>query len=186
MAVASLSGRLLVASPSMGDANFDRTVVAVLEHDPDDGALGVVVNRPSETEVADVLPRITPLVAAPAVVFVGGPVQPQAALCLGAPRPGAEPDGFAPLACGVATVDLDHDPQILSIGLQTVRVFAGYAGWGGGQLEAEIASGAWFVVDAQPGDVFGDEPGRLWSVVLRRQGGTLALVSTYPPDPRLN
>lgn len=182
----SLAGRLLVATPSLGDPNFDRTVVAVLEHSRDDGALGVVVNRPSGTEVAEVLPAIGALVAEPSVVFVGGPVQPHAALCLGVPRPGAEPDGFAPLSTGLATVDLDRDPDVLSAGLQVLRVFAGYAGWGGGQLEAEIAQGAWFVVDALPGDVFADEPERLWRSVLRRQGGTLALVSTFPADPRLN
>ncbi len=186
MSFASLSGRLLVASPSMGDPNFDRTVVAVLEHSPDDGALGVVVNRPSETAVADVIPALTPLVAEPSVVFVGGPVQPQAALCLGVPRPGAQPDGFVPLASGVATVDLDRDPALLSTGLLTVRVFAGYAGWGGGQLEAETAAGAWFVVDALPGDVFDGDPVGLWRAVLRRQGAPLALVSTFPVDPRLN
>jgi putative transcriptional regulator len=186
MSFAPLTGRLLVASPSMGDPNFDRTVVAVLEHHPDDGALGVVVNRPSGTDVAEVLPAISPLVAEPAVVFVGGPVQPQAALCLGVPRPGVEPDGFAPLASGVATVDLDKDPAVLTTGLQVLRVFAGYAGWGGGQLEAEIAAGAWFVVDGVPYDVFADDPEQLWRTVLRRQGGTLALVSTYPEDPRLN
>jgi putative transcriptional regulator len=186
MSPGSLTGRLLVATPSLTDPNFHRTVVALLEHDPVDGALGVVVNRPSGTDVAELLPGVAPLASDPAVVFVGGPVQPQAALCLGQVRPGAVAAGFAPLSAGFATVDLDEDPAVLGAGLHRLRVFAGYAGWGGGQLEAEIEAGAWFVVDAVPDDVFGADPDGRWRSVLRRQPGPLAMVSTFPDDPSLN
>ena len=70
--------------------------------------------------------------------------------------------------------------------ITSLRVFAGYAGWGSGQLQAEIDEGAWYVLPGEPADPFMADPARLWQAVLRRQGGELALVATYPDDPRLN
>lgn len=182
----SCAGRLLVATPGLEDPNFARTVIVVLEHTEDEGALGVVLNRPTETEVTEVLPLTPPLVAPPYVVFEGGPVQPTAALGLAVPRPGVATDAVAPLRAGLASVDLEREPDDLEAAITTLRVFAGYAGWGAGQLEAELDAGAWYVVDALPADPFHPDPEHLWRLVLRRQGGMLAIVSTYPPDPRLN
>ena len=181
----SLSGKLVVATPALTDPNFSRTVVQLVQHSADDGALGVVVNRPSETPLGDVLPGWALLAPDPVVVFVGGPVHESAAICLG--RLSGPPDSDAvvvvPGADWLGTLDLDVDA---AEAVQEVRVFAGYAGWSPGQLESEIDEGSWWVLDALPGDCFTSDPGRLWSQVLRRQGMPLALASTYPPDLALN
>jgi len=186
---ASWAGRLLVATPALTDPPFDRAVVLLLQHDADSGALGVVVNRPSGTEVDAVLPAWQPLVTPPTAVFVGGPVQPEAAICLGRGRPGAPGIAtFADLEGSplLGTVDLDADPDEVRPAVEGVRVFAGYAGWGAGQLEAEVEQGAWWVLDALPGDAFSASPLQLWSQVLRRQGPPLAFAAGYPADPGLN
>jgi len=181
----SLRGRLLVASPTLDDPNFSRTVLLVLEH-TDGGALAVVLNRPSETEVADPLPGWARLAATPPVVFVGGPVAPSAAICLARAHlePGAEAP--APLPGRLGTVDLDADPDDAAPGIEQIRVFAGYSAWAPGQLEAEIAVDSWFVVEALPEDAMSSSPDHLWQAVLRRQGGSMALFAAYPPDPSLN
>ena len=178
----SLRGRLLVSTPGLSDPNFDRTVVLVLEHD-EDGALGLILNRPSATRVSDVLPAWHDVASDPPVVFSGGPVDPSAAICLGSTRPGVVSAAVQVVSPTVGVVDLDADPGLLSTDVAYVRVFAGYAGWGGGQLDDELEVGGWFVVDPLPGDAFTTSPGGLWRTVLRRQGGRLALFSTYPSDP---
>ena len=185
----SLSGRLLVATPALVDPNFDRTVVLVLDHDHS-GALGVVINRPTPVPVGDVLPDWSPYVTGEPVLYAGGPVGTDSALALAELATGTDllepPPGFRPLAGLLGLVDLDAPPEILVDVLQGLRVFAGYAGWGSGQLEDEIADDAWFVVPSQPGDPFSAEAERLWRAVLRRQGGELAWVSTAPDDPSMN
>jgi putative transcriptional regulator len=191
----TLTGRLLVATPALGDSNFDRSVVLVLDHD-EDGALGVVINRPTPLDVAEVLPFWQPLATEPGVLFQGGPVALDSALGL-ALVPGDdddEPLGWRRVVGRVGLVDLDVPPEVLAAEVTRLRIFAGYAGWGAGQLEDELAEGAWYVVDARfggpgpddPGDPFTDEPEELWRSVLRRQGGDLAMVSTYLDDPSLN
>jgi putative transcriptional regulator len=183
------AGRLLVANPRLPDQNFDRTVVLLLAYG-EAGALGVVLNRPSETLVAAPLPRWERLAAAPAVVFVGGPVEHQAVICLaralGHPAATVPPGGWSAVMPEVGTLDLELDPDGLHTSFSQVRVFAGYAGWGAGQLEGEIAAGAWWVVDAAAEDAFSDQPDELWKRVLRRQSGSLALVASYPADPMFN
>lgn len=180
-----LKGRLLVATPNLADPNFDRTVVLVLEHG-EEGALGVVLNRPSDLDLAEPLPEWSRAAAHPPVVFIGGPVAPSAAVCLarvGAPGGAA---GWEQLLGPVGTLDLDANPDEAIPRIDGIRVFAGYAGWGPGQLEGEIASGGWFVVDADAADPLSPAPEDLWAAVLRRQKGTLALFAAYPPDPTLN
>ncbi|MEA2686822.1 MAG: putative transcriptional regulator [Actinomycetota bacterium] len=179
-----LRGRLLVATPNIGDPNFAEAVVLMLEHS-DDGALGVVLNRPSEIHVAEHLPGWSEVVVSPAVVFLGGPVSPNAALCLARVDVLLE-EGWDPLVGQVGTVDLTLDPEHVMPGVEEVRIFAGYAGWGPSQLEAEIADGGWFVVDADPGDALSPEPDELWRDVLRRQKGTVSLFADYPEDPAMN
>ena len=185
MPEASLTGRLLVAAPSLRDPNFDRTDVLVVEH-AEEGVLGLVLNRPSETGLATALPRWEGLAADPSVVFVGGPVAPTAAIGLGAAPAGDEVEGWRPLFDGIGSIDLEQDPEELAVPVRDVRVFAGYAGWSPGQLEAEVEAGAWYVVDALPGDARCERPDDLWTTVLRRQGGALALVASFPPDPSMN
>jgi putative transcriptional regulator len=182
-----LTGRLLVATPALGDPNFARAVVLILDHD-ESGVLGVVVNRPTAVPVAEVLPTWQPFATAPGVLFQGGPVALDSALGL-AVLPGQgdeEPLGFRRVVDGLGLVDLDVPPEVLAGGMADLRIFAGYSGWGTGQLEAELAEGAWYVVTGRPRDAFSDAPALLWRNVLRRQGGDLAMVSTYPDDPSLN
>lgn len=185
MDTTSLRGRLLVSTPGLRDPNFDRTVVLVLEHD-EGGALGLVLNRASRTPVGEVLPAWQDIASEPDVVFVGGPVDPSAAICLGSCRPGATSEAIQLVTPFVGVVDLDTDPALITHEVAYVRIFAGYAGWGAGQLDEEIESDGWFVVDALPGDAFSPMPGVLWPAVLRRQPGRLALFSTYPEDPTHN
>jgi putative transcriptional regulator len=185
MVCMSHRGRLLVATPVIGDDNFDRTVVLLLEHGPD-GALGLVLNRPTEVAVLDPLPEWSGLAAQPSVVFVGGPVEQTAAIALARTGHTQHAEGWSPVIDEIGTLDLTRDPSELDISVQQVRVFAGYAGWGPGQLEGELALDAWVVCDAEPGDALSDEPESLWRRVLRRQGGDTALLSYCPPDPSSN
>jgi len=187
----SLSGLLLAATPLLGDPNFRRTVILIVEDDPEDGTLGVVLNRPTEVPLGQVLEAWTSLVTGPPVVFRGGPVSPNSALALALARAGDEPLGWrslagSPMMSRVGLVDLGAPPEVLAGGITSFRVFAGYAGWGAGQLRAEIDEGAWYVLAGEPADAFAADPGRLYPEVLRRQGGELALVATYPDDPVLN
>lgn len=182
----SLRGRLLVATPDLEDPNFRRTVVLLLEHSPE-GALGVVLNRPTvDTTVEDPLPSWAHLVPEPAVVFVGGPVQPEAAIGLARRGGPGEPDGFAPLFDDLGTVDLERHPTLVEPHVDRVRVFAGYAGWGPGQLENELDADGWFVLAADPSDPWTGEPDGLWRAVLRRQRGKERLFADFPSDAALN
>ena len=187
----ALAGRLLVATPMLGDPNFRRTVVLVVEHESEQGTLGVVLNRPTKVPVDQVLEPWTDLATSPSVVFSGGPVATNSALALALVPGSDEPVGWHPLdgapdSARLGLVDLDAPPGLIAPAVVSLRVYAGYAGWSAGQLQAEIEEGAWYVVPAEPDDAFCAEPGRLWSAVLRRQGGELAYVATYPDDPGLN
>ena len=180
-------GRLLVANPLLPDPNFDRTVVLLLAYN-EEGALGLVLNRPSQMDVGEPLPQWEHLAAEPAVLFLGGPVQHEAVICLARNAPATKlrsdpDDGWKEVAPGIGTIDLDQDPGTVEGRVRQVRMFAGYAGWSAGQLEAEIQAGAWWSVDADPGDVFTLDPGELWTRVLRRQPFPLAFVSWYPDEP---
>ncbi|WP_222928391.1 MULTISPECIES: YqgE/AlgH family protein [Cellulomonas] len=180
------TGRLLVATPGLRDPSFRRSVVLVLEH-TSGGALGVVLDRPLEVDVAAVLPGWRPHVSAPGVLFAGGPVGRDAALGLaGVPDGTAAPPGVRPLVPGLGLVDLDAPPEVVAQGVRGLRVFVGYAGWSGGQLDEEIDAKGWIVVDALPGDPFAAEPTALWRRVLRRQRDETALLWTAPDDPALN
>jgi putative transcriptional regulator len=182
-----LSGQLLVASPQLADPNFSRTVVLVLEHG-EPGAVGVVLNRPLEVGVGEVLASWEDLAAAapPGVVFSGGPVSPDAVIGMARAAPGASASDWRAVFAGVGVVDLSVSPADQPVALQAARLFSGYAGWDAEQLEGEIDEGAWFVVDALVADVFGSEAELLWHDVLQRQGGRLAMLAAYPPTPTVN
>lgn len=185
-AMVGLLGRLLVATPRLRDPSFRRAVVLVLDHS-DEGALGVVVNRPMEVEVSAVLPAWQPYLTEPGRLFQGGPVALDSALgVVAVPGEDSEPVGVRRIVGSLGLVDLDTPPEVVAGGVSGLRIFAGYAGWSGGQLENEVSEGAWYVVDVEARDPFSDTPERLWREVLRRQRGNLALVSTYPDDPTLN
>lgn len=184
-------GRLLVATPLIGDDDFTRTVVAVLEHSPE-GTLGLVLNRPTGTDLADPLPEWDPWACEPTVVFSGGPVDQERAIGLARARAGEAAgilDGevFRPLVGWEGTLDLTSDPDLVGTGIEALRVFSGYAGWDADQLDAEHRAGAWWVVDARPGDLICDRPDGLWRRVLARQPSPeLRRFALYPADPRAN
>ncbi|CAM5528044.1 YqgE/AlgH family protein [Streptomyces abikoensis] len=196
--VSSLTGRLLVATPALADPNFDRAVVLLLDHD-EEGSLGVILNRPTPVGVADILESWAALAGEPGVVFQGGPVSLDSALGVAVvPGEGHGKTGSSSVAVGdgplgwrrvhgaIGLVDLEAPPELLAAALGSLRIFAGYAGWGPGQLEDELVEGAWYVVESEPGDVSSPDPSQLWRAVLRRQRNELAMVATYPDDPSLN
>jgi putative transcriptional regulator len=167
---------LLIAAPSLFDY-FRRSVILVLEHTKE-GAMGVVLNRASEAEVAETVPVLAELVGDRAVVRVGGPVSPEAVVALGEFDDPSEASTQVVGTVGVV------DPDGPRSSLRRVRVYAGYAGWGQGQLEGEIEQEAWIVESASPEDPFRDDD--LWASALARKGGGYALLATMPADPSLN
>ncbi len=183
------AGRLLVATPLLGDPNFRRTVILIVEHEETEGTLGVVLNRPTQIPVGQVLEQWTGLATDPSVVFKGGPVAPSSALALALVPGKEEPVGWraldgAPSLARLGLLDLDTPPRLLAPAIQSLRVYAGYAGWSPGQLQAEIDEGAWHVVAAEPGDIFAATPDNLWRMVLRRQDGRDCLSGDLPRRPR--
>lgn len=178
-------GKLLIAEPMLGDPNFERSVVLMIEH-TDEGALGVVLNRPTDLEVGTVLDEWAGLAADPPVLYVGGPVEQNGVIALGR-RAGQGPSlGWSQVMGDLGTVDLNQEPEDLAPELTGIRFFAGYSGWGPGQLEAELAQDAWVVVEAVVDDVFAPDPETMWRSVLRRQGGKLAMLANFPPHPSMN
>ncbi len=200
MTKGSLRARLLVATPTLDGSFFERTVIIMLDHG-DDGALGLIVNRPDDIDLADALPAWAERACPPAAVFVGGPMQPNGAIGLGrlalgpagAPSGAAAgapaeptPNGFAAVGFfGLGTVDLERGPDQLPA-ITEVRLFAGHSGWGPGQLEAEIAEGSWWVLDSIADDPFSPDPTTLWHTVLARQPGRVRLYARFPDDPSAN
>lgn len=180
----SVKARLIVATPQIGAGVFARSVVFMIEHDIA-GALGVIVNRPLDASVDEVLPQWAGLVNAPICMFEGGPVQDDSALALGIAGTGGPPRAWQHMAGRVGLVDLEGPlprPQDLS----GLRVFVGYAGWLPGQLEAEMAGGAWVVADAREHDLVCARPEQLWREVLRRQNSDVRYLATFPTDPAIN
>ena len=179
----SLRGHLLVAGSGLDDPNFRRTVVLIGEHG-DDGAMGVVLNRVSAVTVEDAVPPIAALTAPGDLVYLGGPVQPQAVVVLADFVDPAQAETLVVESVGFLPSEV---VDVAGIGeLRAIRVFAGYAGWAPGQLEGELEEGSWVVLPAMPADVFTTAPERLWSEVLRREGGGLSVLAMLPDDPRVN
>jgi putative transcriptional regulator len=179
----SLSGQLLVASPTLADPNFRRTVILIGAHS-EEGAMGVVLNRPSAVTVGEAVPQLEPAVDVQETVFVGGPVQPSSIVFL-AEFLDPEPAGLLVLGrIGFPAPETDIDE--LAEATARHRVFAGYAGWGEGQLDSELDNGDWIAHPARPEDVFTDDPDDLWSRVLIRKGGAYVLIARMPLDPSVN
>jgi putative transcriptional regulator len=178
----SLRGKLLVASPALVDPNFARTVVLITEHN-DEGAMGMVLNRPSDTELSDVSPELAEA-AGDGPIFVGGPVQPDALVLL---AEFTDPEIAAWIvAADVGLASADVEIEDLGGAVRRGRAYAGYSGWGPGQLEAELEIDSWIVEAPLPRELFPEDPDALWSDVLARKGGQYALVARMPLDPSLN
>ena len=177
----SLQGKLLLSAPSLIDPNFRKTVVLIAHHD-DEGAMGLVLSRPSDVAAVEAVPLLEGLPGSQGPVFVGGPVQPQAFMVLA--EFGDVADSVAPIFGQVGFMSADALPETLSI--QRMRLFAGYAGWAAGQLEAELAEPSWIVVPAEADDPFADDPEALWRTAVTRAGGAVSLMKNMPYDPGLN
>ena len=180
--MASLRGQLIVAGPALLDPNFHRTVVLVCEHDHD-GAMGLVLNRPSPIPADQAIPELGEALGPDDRLWVGGPVQTTSVVVL---ADFAEAGDGMPVAGQVGLVVPDTDLEDVAAAVHRARAFLGYAGWGGGQLDGEVADDDWIVADFHPDDAFTDEPDQLWSRVLGRKGGSYALLATMPPDPSVN
>jgi putative transcriptional regulator len=182
---ADLTGKLLVATPEISEGVFRRSVVLLLHHG-EDGAQGIILGQPLATLVSALLPTWSDPVLDDPHAYFGGPVQTDSALGVAALVEGRGDTGVARLYGDLGLVDLDADPEVVTNQVSAMRVFVGYAGWSAGQLEGEITSGSWFVVDRRPGDVLHEAGPALWSRVLARQPGPLGWLATYPDDPSLN
>jgi putative transcriptional regulator len=183
MSSGSLAGRLLLASTTLQDPNFLRTVVLIGMHS-EQGALGLVLNRPSTITVGEAVPALEEMMGEDEPVYVGGPVQPGAIVMLA--------EFLDPAAAGILVLGRiglpapDAPLQTLGDATERRRVFAGYAGWGEGQLDAEFEQGDWITMDPRPEDIFSEAPGELWREVLTRKGGKYALIARMPLDPSVN
>lgn len=178
----SLRGWLLLAAGGLFDPNFRRTVVLIAEHG-DEGAVGLVLNRPADMPVAEAAPGLSELVPPGTPLYLGGPVQKEAVIVLAEFDPALYSGD--PVVGSIALAPPDLDPRMMAAVLRA-RVFAGYAGWGPGQLEGELGEAAWIVEPALPEDVFTEDPTRLWTAVLRRKGDEYQLLSLMPNDPSTN
>jgi len=180
--VESLRGHLLIANASLWDPNFRRTVVLIAHHD-DDGAVGVVLNSVTEATVAEAIPELGSLVESGEPLFIGGPMQPEAAVVMA----DFEDPGVAEIVAldSIGFLPPESGPEV-ERSIRRARVFAGYSGWGPGQLEAELAEDAWIVEPALPDDVFAPDPSRLWEDILRRKGPAFDLIRLMPLDPSMN
>jgi putative transcriptional regulator len=179
----STRGQLLIAGPKLGDPNFWRTVVLIVEH-TEEGALGVVLNRASETTAGDAVPELADLVDPDGLLYVGGPVQPSSVVILAEFE---EPTDAALISFdSIGVLTAGPGPEELSAGVREARAFAGHSGWGPGQLEAELERDDWILEPARREDAFCEDPETLWSQVLARKGGQYRLVARMPVDPSLN
>jgi putative transcriptional regulator len=180
-----IAGQLLVATPGLHDANFDRTVVLLLEHS-DESSLGVVLTRPTTHGVVDALENWEHAISAPAVLFSGGPVDPSAMLALGRCTPHPSTEGIIPIDDELASVDLSIESPALVAAVHELRLFGGYSGWGAGQLIDEVNAGAWLVCHRRDGDTFCSAPDRLWADAMARANGALETITSAAAQPWLN
>lgn len=180
----SLRGKLILAGPMLKDPNFDRTVVLITEH-TEEGAMGLVLNRPSDATIGDAVPDLSWVADADDAVYVGGPVAPNGVIVLAEWTDPGKAVVLVDDDLGFVPGDAD-DPDALATAIRRARVYAGHAGWGPGQLEDELAEEAWIVEAPRREELFSDDAEGLWPAVLRRMGREFALLSTMPPDPSLN
>ena len=171
-------GSLLVATPDMKDPHFDRAVILLIAYSSDDGAMGLILNRPLTVDQMDTQSPIASWMESsqsPSTIFLGGPVEPNGYICM-------TPDSSA--LSGLRSVDIESISPVHIDGPH--RVFRGYTGWGTGQLEDEVTFNSWYIVPSQLTDVLTTSPDTLWNDVLQRQDGPLKKLGLYPLNPEVN
>jgi putative transcriptional regulator len=178
----TLRGQLLISTGGLYDPNFRHTVVLIGEHNAE-GALGVVLNRALGVTVEDAVPVLSGFVPHGTPLYQGGPVRPASPVLLAEFANPAAADLLVFGAVGFLVGDVAPD---IEREIVRARVYAGYAGWGPGQLEAEMAADSWILEPAREDDVFTDAPELLWSRVLARKGGKYRQLSKMPFDPSMN
>jgi len=161
-------------------------VVLLLEHSAE-GAVGVILNRPTDLRTREALPpHLLAPIGVDDVIHEGGPCEPGSVILLGDFDEIAA-DAGAGLGLGsVRVVEPDADFEAIGEHVRSVRAFGGYAGWSAGQLEDELAEDAWIDAECHVDDVFSATPLDLWHDVLDRMGGSFRLVARMPVDPTLN
>lgn len=180
----SLRGQLLVATSAIGAGPFRRSVVYILDHD-EDGALGLIINRPTAADVEDILPDWADIVNAPECLFDGGPVAMDSALGVGIVSGAARPAGWQSMTGRVGLLDLSGPPPAAEE-FDGLRIYLGYAGWSAGQLELELEEKSWLVVASEIDDLISADPEGLWAKILQRQEGETRYLATMPDDPTDN
>ncbi len=178
----SLRGHLLLAGAALWDPNFRRSVVLIAHHD-EEGAVGVVLNERANVTVSEAIPQLGSLVPPDEPLYVGGPVEPEAAVVIADFEDPSVAEIIALDSIGFLPPETEPDADL---GVRRARVFAGYSGWGPGQLEAEMREGSWIAEPAAPDDVFPSDPSRLWDAVLKRKGSAFDLLRSMPVDPTMN
>lgn len=177
------AGQILVAMPLLTDPHFRKTVVLLCEHG-EAGALGLVLNRPTDVEIGQLIEGF-PDVPGTRTVFQGGPVSQDGLLVLG--RSAAKLEGLGVLADTYLIEDLAALQDPARMGPHAAaRCYLGYAGWGPGQLEAEMGEGAWGLMAGDSSLVFDADPAGLWRRMLIQHGGPWAVYGTMPDDPSVN
>jgi putative transcriptional regulator len=176
----SLAGSLLVAHPNMLDPNFRRAVLFISAHDPNDGALGVIINRPLDKQVGDLVSEAPPNGLANVPVFLGGPV-------------GKNQLMFAAFEWQKGKgLKLNHNVGLKEANeeadqnLASICAFVGYAGWEAGQLEAELKQKAWLLQKPSRSALKPDRLPKLWFDIMRRLGPWYKMLAVAPDDPSLN
>lgn len=181
-----MKGIFLIAAPSLRDPNFRQTVVLLCEHGTE-GALGVVVNRPTAMSISEALPRVPILEGQGHVIFSGGPVQTNQIMMLY--RLNERLDNshhvFEKVCLGGDAAQVD---RILTanVGHEAFRAYLGYSGWGPGQLESEMKAGSWFTIPADPKAVFDKDPAHIWRDIVCALGEDYRHYAEMPFDPSLN
>ena len=171
-------GSLLVATPDMKDPHFARAVILVIAYTTDDGAMGLILNRPLTVDQMDTHSPIASWMESsqtPSTIFLGGPVEPNGYICM-------TPDSSA--LSGLRSVDIESISPVHLDGPH--RVFRGYSGWGAGQLEDEVTFNSWYIVPSHSTDLLTTSPDTLWNDVLQRQNGPLKKLGLFPTDPEVN
>ena len=176
----NFTGQLLVAHPSMLDPNFRRSVLFITSHDEEEGAIGIILNRPLDKHVSELVTDPTPEALGDVPVFLGGPVATNQLMFAA-----FDWEGRNSLSLN-QNVDLEAAHQLAAHDKSAVRAFVGYAGWMAGQLENELRQNAWVLQKPNRAALKPERLPRLWFEIMRSLGPWFKMLAAAPDDPSLN